>query len=90
MHHKATLLLVLLVNYYHIVLHALLRVAFVNPDGYTGFGTPWEIAFLANYTILTKSGNIGGYSSFFTVVPDLLLGKSMEKPIWVLVKISLW
>ena len=54
-------------------------VVFVNPDGYTGFGTPWEIAFLANYTILTKSGNIGGYSSFFTVVPDLLLGKRMRK-----------
>ncbi|KAL5489334.1 hypothetical protein EMCRGX_G018414 [Ephydatia muelleri] len=50
---------------------------FVNPDGYTGFGTPWEIAFLANYTILTKSGNIGGYSSFFTVVPDLLLGMNL-------------
>jgi len=41
----------------------------------TGFGTPWEIVFDSNYTILTKGGNVMGCSALFAYVPELQLGK---------------
>ena len=47
--------------------------AFTNSDGLTGFGTPWEIRFHANYTILRKGGNIPGFSALFSFVPELQL-----------------
>ncbi|XP_003387189.1 PREDICTED: putative beta-lactamase-like 1 [Amphimedon queenslandica] len=47
---------------------------FVNPDGQSGFGTPWEILFDGNYTIRTKGGNINGYSALFSFIPELHLG----------------
>ena len=47
----------------------------MNRDGKTGFGTPWEIRFQSNYTILRKGGNVDGYSALFSYVPDLKLGK---------------
>lgn len=47
---------------------------FVNRDQLTGFGTPWEIRFQANYTVLRKGGNVAGYSAFHSYVPDLNLG----------------
>ena len=47
----------------------------MNRDGKTGFGTPWEIRFQSNYTILRKGGNVDGYSALFSYVPDLQLGK---------------
>ena len=56
-------------------IHVHASAVFVNSDGISGFGTPWEILFLANYTILTKSGNIGGYSALLSFVPELQLGK---------------
>jgi len=49
---------------------------YINRDQKTGFGTPWEILFRANYTIITKGGNVGGYSALFSMVPELQLGKS--------------
>lgn len=50
---------------------------YVNRDQLTGFGTPWEIRFESNYTILRKGGNVDGYSALFSYIPDLQLGKSM-------------
>jgi CubicO group peptidase (beta-lactamase class C family) len=47
---------------------------FVNRDQLTGFGTPWEIRFQANYTVLRKGGNVDGYSALLSYVPDLKLG----------------
>ena len=41
----------------------------------TGFGTPWEIRYQANYTILRKGGNVDGYSALFSYIPDLKLGE---------------
>ena len=49
----------------------------MNRDGKTGFGTPWEIRFQSNYTILRKGGNVDGYSALFSYVPDLQLGEKM-------------
>ena len=47
---------------------------YVNRDQLTGFGTPWELRFQANYTVLRKGGNVAGYSSIITFVPELQLG----------------
>ena len=47
---------------------------FVNADQKTGFGTPWEVQFTSNYTILFKGGNVDGYSALFSYVPQLQLG----------------
>lgn len=47
---------------------------YVNRDGLTGFGTPWEISFQSNYTVLRKGGNLPGYTSIFSFVPELQLG----------------
>lgn len=52
-----------------------LHAVYVNRDKLTGFGTPWEIVFDSNYTILTKGGNVMGYSALFAYVPELQLGK---------------
>lgn len=69
--------------YMYMYIHA--SAVFVNSDGISGFGTPWEILFLANYTILTKSGNIGGYSALLSFVPELQLGKctSVLPPMYI-------
>lgn len=48
---------------------------YVNRDLMSGFGTPWEISFQANYTVLRKGGNVGGYSALFSFVPELELSK---------------
>ena len=47
----------------------------MNRDQLTGFGTPWEIRFQANYTVLRKGGNVDGYSALLSYIPDLKLGK---------------
>ena len=51
-------------------------VVFVNRDQLTGFGTPWEMRFQANYTVLRKGGNVDGYSALLSYVPELKLGIS--------------
>ena len=61
------------VCHYHQVFQ--LRAVYTNRDGLTGFGTPWEILFQNNYTILTKGGNVQGFSASFSFVPDLQLSK---------------
>lgn len=37
-------------------------------------GTPWEIRFQNNYTVNMKGGNLRGYATLFSFVPDLHLG----------------
>ena len=54
-----------------------LIAVFVNRDRLTGFGTPWEIRFQANYTVLRKRGNVDGYSALLSYIPDLELGKDV-------------
>ena len=44
-------------------------IVFVNRDQLTGFGTPWEIRFESNYTVLRKGGNVDGYSALFPIYP---------------------
>lgn len=47
---------------------------FLNPDGQTQFGTPWEMRLIQNYLVRRKGGNLLGYSGLFSFVPDLQLG----------------
>ena len=49
----------------------------MNRDQLTGFGTPREIRFQANYTVLRKGGNVDGYSALLSYIPDLELGKDV-------------
>ena len=48
---------------------------FLNTDGKTLFGSPWEMMFIDTYLVRTKSGNIPGYSAQFSYVPELGLSK---------------
>ena len=48
---------------------------YLNNDGKTLFGSPWEMMFVDTYLVRTKSGNLLGYSSQFSYVPDLGLSK---------------
>lgn len=48
--------------------------AYTNRDLETGIGTPWEIRFQDDYTVIMKGGNLRGYSALFSFVPDLQLG----------------
>ena len=66
----------LLLNGFHIWIT--LNTVYVNPDGLSGFGTPWEIAFVGNYTVRTKGGNVDGYSALFSFIPELKLSRSLE------------
>ncbi len=51
---------------------------FVNRDRLSGFGTPWEVLFQSNYTVLIKGGNVGGYTALFSFIPELKLGKRLS------------
>ena len=48
--------------------------AYTNRDLQTGIGTPWEVSYLQDYTLIMKGGNLRGYSAVFSIVPDLQLG----------------
>ncbi|XP_062513300.1 putative beta-lactamase-like 1 [Corticium candelabrum] len=47
---------------------------FLNPDGLTQFGTPWEMRLMHNYLVRRKGGNVPGYSALFSFIPELQLG----------------
>jgi CubicO group peptidase (beta-lactamase class C family) len=54
----------------------MLRPLWLNQDGISGFGTPWEVQIIqaapgVSLAVPTKGGNVGGYSSLLVVVPDL-------------------
>lgn len=48
--------------------------AYTNRDLLTGIGTPWEVSYQQDYTLIMKGGNLRGYSAVFSIVPDLKLG----------------
>ena len=50
-------------------------LVFLNPDGLTQFGMPWEMRLMHNYLVRRKGGNIRGYTTLFSFVPELQLGK---------------
>jgi len=54
----------------------MLSPANLNPDGSTMFCFPYETELRHSYLIRTKAGNIDGYSSLISVVPELQFGIS--------------
>lgn len=46
---------------------------YFNRDGFTMMGAPWEMRNMLNYTILRKGGNLPGFSTLFSFLPDLQL-----------------
>ncbi len=53
----------------------LLKPLWLNQDGISGFGTPFEMQVIAaapgvSFVVPTKGGNIAGYSSLFALLPD--------------------
>lgn len=49
----------------------LLSPVFWNRDGLSLFGTPWEIVPSSNFLVLSKGGNLPGYTATLALVPDL-------------------
>ncbi len=54
----------------------MLRPLWLNQDGASGFGTPWEMQVIqaapgVSIVVPTKGGNVASYSSLLAVVPDL-------------------
>ncbi len=54
----------------------MLRPMWLNQDGISGFGTPWEVQIIeaapsVSMPVQTKGGNVAGYSSLFVLIPDL-------------------
>lgn len=50
-------------------------IVYLNNDGKSLFGSPWEMMFVNTYLVRTKSGNLLGYSSQFSYLPELGLSK---------------
>lgn len=44
-----------------------------NRDGLSLFGTPWEMRTSADYLVISKGGDLPGYSTQLTLVPELAL-----------------
>jgi hypothetical protein len=55
------------------VARRLLQPHYWNADGQSWFGSPWETAVDASYSVLRKGGHIPGYSALLAFVPDLRL-----------------
>ena len=47
--------------------------AFLDYDGVTVWGSPWDMAFQDSYLIRSKVGQIPGYTGFMTFQPELQL-----------------
>ena len=54
-------------------MHVICPSAFIDYDGVTVWGTPWEMAFLDSYLVRSKGGIITGYSGLMTFLPELQL-----------------
>lgn len=59
-------------------LQEMLAVRYINPSGTSGFGSPWELHFQKGYTVRNKGGNIAGYSTLLSVVPEIKLGFTLN------------
>ncbi|PPQ66550.1 hypothetical protein CVT24_007115 [Panaeolus cyanescens] len=56
------------------VMREWLRPLHVWPSGDESVGAPWEISNVANTVVYGKAGDIGGYHSDFSLVPDYSYG----------------
>ena len=59
-------------------------LVYLNSDGKTLFGSPWEMMFVDTYLVRTKSGSLPGYSSQFSYVPELGLSKFIQLCTYIL------
>jgi len=50
---------------------------FINGDGQSGYGMPWELFYRGGYLVRTKGGAIPGGSSMFIVIPELQFGMTI-------------
>jgi CubicO group peptidase (beta-lactamase class C family) len=51
-----------------------LMPCYLNPDGQSGFGMPWEIVSSNGYLLRTKAGALDGVSTVIGLVPELAFG----------------
>ena len=56
---------------------ALLAPAFLEADGRSLIGLPWEMRRHDNYTVLMKGGNLGGYTALLWGVPSMRLSAAV-------------
>ena len=49
----------------------------ITPDGFTVWGSPFEMVFKEHVLVRAKAGNIDTYSATFSVVPELALGANI-------------
>ena len=56
---------------------ALLSPLFLEPDGLSLFGMPWEMRRHSNYNVLMKGGNLEGYTALVWAVPSMRLSVSV-------------
>lgn len=54
----------------------LLDPTYRNPDGLTVFGAPWEMRVHGSYLVRRKGGNLPGYATLMSFVPELDLAVS--------------
>jgi len=55
-------------------LQEMMNPTFLQSDGETIWGMPFETVFMHNYLVRSKGGNINGYSTYFSLIPELQLG----------------
>ena len=55
-----------------VTLREWLEPAYMYPDG-TGYGYPWELQPVGNYTLRTKAGSIFGYNTEFQMAVSGIL-----------------
>ena len=49
----------------------------ITPDGFTVWGSPFEMVFKEHVLVRAKGGNIDTYSATFSVIPELALGANI-------------
>ena len=49
----------------------------ITPDGFTVWGSPFEMVFKKHVLVRGKGGNIDTYSAMFSVIPELALGANI-------------
>eukprot|EP01102_Stenamoeba_stenopodia_P003600 TRINITY_DN13786_c0_g1_i1.p1 TRINITY_DN13786_c0_g1~~TRINITY_DN13786_c0_g1_i1.p1 ORF type:complete len:568 (+),score=83.50 TRINITY_DN13786_c0_g1_i1:31-1704(+) len=60
------------------ILRRMMTPKFINPDDLSGFGTPFENYWVADYLVRTKAGNINGFSDIVGVIPELQFGFTLN------------
>ena len=49
----------------------------ITPDGFTLWGSPFEMVFKEHFLVRAKAGNIDTYDAKFSVIPELALGANI-------------